>query len=73
MPQTEAQKRAAKKWRESNKEYFAEYYRTNKEKLLQKDKINRLKNTIAKKNELLDLYLASRAPDSPITTDEDSN
>jgi ribosomal protein L29 len=73
MPQTEAEKRAQKKWRESNKEYFNEYYHANKEKLLQKVKINRLKKTIAKKNELLDLYLASRAPDSPITTDEDSN
>ena len=73
MPKTEAQKRAAKKWREANKQYFTDYYHANKEKLLQKDKINRLKNTIAKKNELLDLYLASRAPDSPITTDEDLN
>lgn len=84
MPATEAQKRAMKKWREEHPEYTRNYYRANKEKMddakrrciikhkLPKD-IERLKAELAHKQQLLDMYEASRAQDSPITTDEDSD
>lgn len=84
MPATEAQKRAMKKWRENNREYAREYYKENKEKIddatrLSKlrrkssQDIEKLKAQIAHKQHLIDVYEASRAPDSPITTDEDTN
>jgi len=73
MPQTEAQKRAAKKWRDNNKEYVVKYYNENKGKINQRLRLNRLGKNFESKKALIDLYIASRSPDSPITTDEDSN
>lgn len=84
MPATEAQKRASKKWRENNREYWNTYYKDNKEKIDEAGRLNKLKrkssqdieklkSQIAHKQHLIDVYEASRAPDSPITTDEDTN
>ena len=82
MPSTEAQKRAMKKWREKNRQYFVEYRKTHVEDLRRNNKIASLKRTIAHKQELLETiehkqellatYISSRSKDSPITTDEES-
>jgi hypothetical protein len=84
MPATEAQKRAMKKWREEHPEYARKYYKDNKEKLDDASRLNKLKRKssqdieklkaeLAHKQHLIDMYEASRAQDSPITTDEDSD
>jgi len=80
----EKNKDRIKELRESNKEYFKEYYQANKVKMDEQkrisrirnktpEEIERLKSELSRKQELIAMYEASRAQDSPITTDEDSN
>lgn len=69
---TEEQKATAKRWREAHNERVREYTKKWQEqyKTLPKS-IERIDKLIKHKQDLINMYVLSRSPDSPITSDDD--